>query len=757
MLAWINKSAKRQRLSPEETSNTENAVPVLEIVSDGELSLVDPPAPSSSALALALAPPPPPEPLTLAAAGATATTNTGQSDAPDCWTTDQVQYFCKTNAWLLLKDKKLGCRICRDVKSLGIHTGQGLKLSTEWGECAVSHFGVDKGKQQASLRKKIKEHKESQAHVKAADILTSASRETIQHQVQSMHKSELDTTIRVFRTAYKIGKHSRPFTDMPIDLNVQKLNGLNVGRVLHSNKTCGEIIDHIAHELKKKMAKDITENQRKLCVLVDESTTISGKTVLVVCLRSALADAEPETFFWELIELDGTTADDITKALMECLGRDFNEDFLGQCFVSFACDGASVMLGKRTGVATQLCSKFPSLFVWHCSNHRLELAVGDVVKEVSGLNHFQIFFDKLYSLFHASPKNQRQLAQCAQAVGQRLLVIGRVLSIRWVASSERSVRAVWENYRVLHDHFTNAANDTSRDSRDRAKYKGLDDVLTSATFVSNLGLMYDALTELSDLSRQLQKREMTLPTADRLLTREIRVFESMVTMPGPHMTTVHTALAEKSFKGVALRENGRLVQIHAGQFFRSMVENLRHRMTSTTSSHVSTREIPLHGREARDNQLIQDMKVIHPGSWPEEELDVQYGDVEVLRLCEVLKVDRRETVQGFREYKETRASRTPAAMEPLLKAVRTIAVSTSECERAFSCMNDILTAKRNALSVSRLSSLVFIKCNGPSLGQFNPEQYVRSWLAKGRRSADERACPAPAPDTDVPKAFWSLF
>lgn len=203
MLAWINKSAKRQRLSPEETSNTENAVPVLEIVSDGELSLVDPPAPSSSALALALAPPPPPEPLTLAAAGATATTNTGQSDAPDCWTTDQ--------------------------------------------------------------KNQIKEHKESQAHVKAADILTSASRETIQHQVQSMHKSELDTTIRVFRTAYKIGKHSRPFTDMPIDLNVQKLNGLNVGRVLHSNKTCGEIIDHIAHELKKEMAKDITENQRKLC------------------------------------------------------------------------------------------------------------------------------------------------------------------------------------------------------------------------------------------------------------------------------------------------------------------------------------------------------------------------------------------------------------------------------------------------------------------------------------------------------------
>jgi hypothetical protein len=65
--------------------------------------------------------------------------------------------------------------------------------------------------------------------------------------------------------AYKNCKHSLPFTDMPIDLNLQQLNGLNVGRVLHSNKTCGEIVDRIADELKKKMAKDIIENKRKLC------------------------------------------------------------------------------------------------------------------------------------------------------------------------------------------------------------------------------------------------------------------------------------------------------------------------------------------------------------------------------------------------------------------------------------------------------------------------------------------------------------
>ena len=47
------------------------------------------------------------------------------------------------------------------------------------------------------------------------------------------------------------------------------------------------------------------------------------------------------------------------------------------------------------------------LVVYHCSNHRLEFSVGDTVDE--GSNNFKSFIDKLYSLYHASPKNQREL------------------------------------------------------------------------------------------------------------------------------------------------------------------------------------------------------------------------------------------------------------------------------------------------------------------------------------------------------------
>lgn len=99
-----------------------------------------------------------------------------------------------------------------------------------------------------------------------------------------------------------------------------------------------------------------------------------------------------------------------------------------------------------------------------------------------------------------------------------------------------------------------------------------------------------------------------------------------------------------------------------------------------------------------------------------------------------------DIIRGFREYKVVKAVYMPLDFVPLMKAVETIAVSTSECERRFSSMNDLLTPKRNCLSTNRLSSLLFLKCVGPPIQRFEPLPYVKTWLQLGRRSADETAC-----------------
>jgi hypothetical protein len=131
------------------------------------------------------------------------------------------------------------------------------------------------------------------------------------------------------------------------------------------------------------------------------------------------------------------------------------------------------MLGRKNGVAVGLQKIFPNLIIWHCANHRLELAVHDTRNEVQGVSSFHFFFDKLYSIYSMSPKNQLQLNQCQWALGQRLCKIGKIFTIRWVASSLKTVKVVWDGYRPLENHFTGAATDATRDSKKRENCKGL--------------------------------------------------------------------------------------------------------------------------------------------------------------------------------------------------------------------------------------------------------------------------------------------
>ena len=65
-----------------------------------------------------------------------------------------------------------------------------------------------------------------------------------------------------------------------------------------------------------------------------------------------------------------------------------------------------------------------------------------------------------------------------------------------------------------------------------------------------------------------------------------------------------------------------------------------------------------------------------------------------------------------------------------------LVVSTADCERAFSCMNETLTATRNTLAVDTLSSLMSLSVCGSPTSEFKPEQYVTSWLCK-HVSADD--------------------
>ena len=106
--------------------------------------------------------------------------------------------------------------------------------------------------------------------------------------------------------------------------------------------------------------------------------------------------------------------------------------------ISVACDGAAAMLRRKSGLKKLLTEKFPSVIFWHCANHRLELSVGDTVKKVLGVNRFKSFLDKLFVLYHASPKNSRELQLCAKLSEVQLLKIGRILRSGFSTANQNS-------------------------------------------------------------------------------------------------------------------------------------------------------------------------------------------------------------------------------------------------------------------------------------------------------------------------------
>ena len=163
---------------------------------------------------------------------------------------------------------------------------------------------------------------------------------------------------------------------------------------------------------------------------------------------------------------------------------------------------------------------------WHCLNHRLELGVDDAVKSCTALNHFKIFIEKLYCVHSCSPKNRYALQKCAANVNAELLKIGKILGTRWVASSFRTVKAVWVSYSALFAHFGEASNDKSLDGKEKATFSGLARKLQTKSFLLNLALMVDALQELSDLSESLQAQSITLPRATITIKRQIEIFRA---------------------------------------------------------------------------------------------------------------------------------------------------------------------------------------------------------------------------------------
>lgn len=84
---------------------------------------------------------------------------------------------------------------------------------------------------------------------------------------------------------------------------------------------------------------------------------------MTVSVKASIKENSPEFIFLELVELENQRVHGIEEALLSCLtNAGFLEEWLHENWVTFVCDGASVMLGKKIRCSNKADLKIPNAF-----------------------------------------------------------------------------------------------------------------------------------------------------------------------------------------------------------------------------------------------------------------------------------------------------------------------------------------------------------------------------------------------------------
>lgn len=232
--------------------------------------------------------------------------------------------------------------------------------------------------------------------------------------------------------------------------------------------------------------------------------------------------------------------------------------------------------------------------------------------------------------------------------------------------------------------------------------------------------MHDALEELADRSEALQKDDITLATANRKIQRQLEVFSSRKESPGCFYKEAITAIAAGKFHGVPLSKGGKQErEINCKQFYQGLVDSMGARLLSDA-----------------DKRFSNLVTVTQPESYQNPlSCSPDHGESELREMCIKFKLPFSTTKDAFREFKDSKGAIITQQFRKLLFAIDTIPVSTAACERGFSVMNGICTPTRSLLTVPHIASCMVIHTLGPPVTLWNPQSYVRLWLAKDRRDA----------------------
>jgi len=273
-------------------------------------------------------------------------------------------------------------------------------------------------------------------------------------------------------------------------------------------EVCGQIIQN---QLVEKI------NAAKcFVILADETTDISGKEFLTLCIRyveesdSACVIKEDFIDFIEIENMSGSAIADVLISNLKKYGIDISY-LRGQGY-----DGAASMSGKLNGVQAKIREKHPTALYVHCCNHVLNLVLSKSCT-VPSIRNALSTVQEVVTFFRASAKRRKMLKNIIQDeefskkrnVPSKSTCLKKFCETRWVERHE-ALFTFCECFNAIILTLQEIHEDTNTDAETSKKAMLFCNSLCQSNFIVALFVAEKCFAITYNLSVALQKPDTDL-------------------------------------------------------------------------------------------------------------------------------------------------------------------------------------------------------------------------------------------------------
>ncbi|KAG1649403.1 Zinc finger protein 862 [Nymphon striatum] len=635
--------------------------------------------------------------------------------------------------WLIDSAAGMVCKLCTDNKDA--LSRQGLLKSRTFISGCVSYKAES-----------ISLHEKSSAHVQATKIIKRKEHpETAPAKIAQLqlHKANSEKLTLLFRNTHALAKHRKSFRDYLWLCELDKVKGLTLGKTYRNETSCRTFTKYIAESAKQDLTGQISKTN--FFSITSDSSTDSSYTEQEIVFVRFVIGGKIYTEFAGITSPKSPDAEGIFNSIMESLSHvKVTESTITDKLVGFGCDGASVMVGKKGGVATFFKNLQPSVTIVHCLAHRLELSFKDSIKNIKLYDSCIVLLMGVYYFYRNSPKQRENLRNAFSSLKMKNIMPTRVGGTRWVGHVLLAVDCFLKGYKAIRTQMEDCVTQTTK-GESQNKARGYLRLINRKDTLAYIHLMKDILTPLKTLSVILQSNQTTLADVKEKMEVCTSVINTYQLSDGPSLARFMQE--EDKFQGFKLGGNVDHFGSTRTLLAKRILDALKKRYadlhdqagiiaaTEIANFHMWPKHENVSGRQDFGNDKVQTLCLHFKNTLEKAEVDTAEAEMEWLLLKSHLYNRYKDGVQEL-DWTEVHNAYLEGHRNilPLIDLIRTLPASSSENERGFSNMKQIKTDHRARIKTTTLDQLITIQMSTADIKNYDPEPAINQWIGGAKTS-----------------------